>query len=57
MRLADYQALGGHMSQVRTVQEALARGAGHRDGAPVGRRTIAGHRDNPWPLGQPPMLG
>jgi hypothetical protein len=57
MRLADYQALGGHMSQVRTVQEALARGAGHRDGAPLGRRTIAGHRDNPWPLGQPPMLG
>ena len=57
MRLADYQALGGHMGQVRTVQEALARGAGHRDGAPLGRRTIAGHRDNPWPLGQPPMLG
>jgi hypothetical protein len=57
MRLADYQALGGHMGQVRTVQEVLARGAGHRDGAPLGRRTIAGHRDNPWPLGQPPMLG
>ena len=57
MRLADYQALGGHMSQVRSVQEALARGAGHRDGAPQGRRFIASHRDNPWPLGQPPMLG
>ena len=57
MRLADYQALGGHMDQVRTIEEALARGAGHRDGAPLSRRYIAGHPENPWPLGQPPMLG
>jgi hypothetical protein len=57
MRLADYQALGGHMAQVRTIEEALARGAGHRDGAPLSRRYIAGHPENPWPLGQPPMLG
>ena len=57
MRLADYEALGGHMDQVRSIEQALARGAGHRDGAPLSRRYIAGHPENPWPLGQPPMLG
>ena len=57
MRLADYEALGGHMGQVRSIEQALARGAGHRDGAPLSRRYIAGHPENPWPLGQPPMLG
>ena len=57
MRLADYRALGGHMDQVRSIEQALARGAGHRDGAPQARRTIAAHPENPWPLGQPPMLG
>jgi hypothetical protein len=42
---------------VRSIEQALARGAGHRDGAPLSRRYIAGHPENPWPLGQPPMLG
>ena len=57
MRLADYQMLGGHMGSVRTVEQALARGAGHRDGAPQGRRFVATPRTVPWPLGQSPMLG
>jgi len=57
MRLADYQALGGHMGQVRSIEDALRHGAGHRDGAPLARRFIAAHPENPWPMGQPPMLG
>lgn len=57
MRLADYEALGGHMAQVRTLDEALRRGAGHNDGAPQARRYVAHQTANPWPLGQPPMLG
>ena len=31
MTLSRYQALGGHMAHVRTLQEALSQGAGHRD--------------------------
>lgn len=57
MRLADYQALGGHMDHVRTLAQVLARGAWHDDGAPQGRRHLALPAGNPWPLGQPPMLG
>jgi hypothetical protein len=57
MRLADYQALGGHMDYVRPLAEVLARGAWHSDGAPQGRRHLAPPAANPWPLGQPPMLG
>jgi hypothetical protein len=57
MRLADYQALGGHMDKVRTLEQALQRGAWHNDGAPQGRRFIAAPAGNPWPLGRPPLLG
>jgi hypothetical protein len=57
MRLDDYRRLGGHMDHVRTLQQTLARGAWHNDGAPQGRRFIAAAAANPWPLGQPPMLG
>jgi hypothetical protein len=57
MRLVDYQALGGHMDHVRTLADVLRRGAWHNDGAPTSRRWIAGPAVNPWPLGQPPLLG
>ncbi len=57
MRLDDYQTLGGHMDHVRTLQQVLASGAWHNDGAPQGRRFIAATAANPWPLGQAPMLG
>jgi 6-hydroxynicotinate reductase len=57
MRLDDYQALGGHMDHVRSLADVLARGAWHNDGAPLGRRLLAQPAGNPWPLGQPPMLG
>ncbi len=57
MRLADYQALGGHMAYVRPLAQALATGAWHADGAPTARRTVVALPTNPWPLGQPPMLG
>ena len=57
MRLADYQALGGHMAYVRPLAQALATGSWHADGAPTARRSIAGAAGNPWPLGRPPMLG
>src|SRR5258706_9436673 len=57
MRLADYRALGGHMEHVRSLADALARGAWHNDGAPTARRFEAQPAANPWPLGEPPMLG
>lgn len=57
MRLDEYQALGGHMEHVRSLADALARGAWHSDGAPTARRWVANAGANPWPLGEPPMLG
>jgi hypothetical protein len=57
MRLSDYRALGGHMEHVRSLADALARGAWHSDGAPTARRFEALPDANPWPIGQPPLLG
>lgn len=57
MRLDDYRALGGHMAHVRSLADALARGAWHSDGAPTARRFEAIAPANPWPLAQPPLLG
>ena len=57
MRLADYRALGGHMDYVRSLDDILARGAWHNDGAPTARRWAEIGSVNPWPLGQPPLLG
>ena len=57
MRLDEYRALGGHMEHVRSLEDALARGAWHDDGAPTARRWVANARTNQWPLGEPPMLG
>jgi len=57
MRLSDYRALGGHMTHVRSLDDALARGAWHSDGAPTARRFEPQLAANPWPLGQPPLLG
>ena len=36
MKLDDYRDLGGHMEHVRSLDDALARGAWHNDGAPTG---------------------
>ncbi len=57
MELDDYQALGGHMDYVRTLDDALRRGAWHSDGAPLARQWVQNEANNPWPLGRPPMLG
>jgi hypothetical protein len=57
LRLADYQALGGHMAYVRPLAQVLASGAWHHDGAPTARRFIAGAAGNPWPLGHAPLPG
>ena len=57
MRMADYQRLGGHMEQVRSLEDALRRGAWHDDGAPTARVWAPIGAANPWPLGQPPLLG
>jgi hypothetical protein len=54
---ADYRALGGHMDHVRSLADVLRSGAWHNDGAPQGRRFFAGAAANPWPLGEPPLLG
>jgi hypothetical protein len=57
MRLADYAALGGHMDCVRPLEEVLARGAWHHEGAPMSRQWALGAAGNPWPLGRAPLLG
>ncbi|MEO8938748.1 MAG: 6-hydroxynicotinate reductase [Burkholderiaceae bacterium] len=57
MRLADYEALGGHMDHVRSLEEVLRTGAWHGDGAPTARRWLQQDAANPWPIGHPPLLG
>jgi len=52
-----YRDLGGHLDAVRSLESVLAYGPDHVEGAPLGRRTLVRHLDNPWPLGTPPMLG
>lgn len=46
LRLADYEALGGHMSEVRRLDEV-------RPAGPP-RRSVPQHGANPWPLGRDP---
>ena len=57
MTLDDYRALGGHMGYVRSLQDVLAHGAWHNDGAPTARRIAPMASVNAWPLGEPPLLG
>ncbi len=57
MKLDDYRALGGHMDHVRTLEEALRRGAWHNEGAPTARQWLPLPAANPWPLARPPLLG
>jgi hypothetical protein len=57
MRQSDYQALGGHMEHIFSLEQALARGAWQEDGAPLARQWLAMDAANPWPLGHAPMLG
>ncbi len=57
LKLEDYRALGGHMDYVRTLEEALSRGAWHEHGAPLARQSIRMSAQNPWPMGLAPLLG
>ena len=57
MRMDDYRMLGGHLDHVRSLEDVLRRGAWHNDGAPTARRWVQQSSANPWPLGQPPLLG
>ena len=57
MRLSDYERLGGHMEQVRSLSDTLQHGAWHNDGAPRARRMLPPAAGNGWPLGQAPLLG
>ncbi|MCR6480918.1 6-hydroxynicotinate reductase [Variovorax sp. ZS18.2.2] len=57
MRRADYEALGGHMEHIFSLEQALARGAWQDDGAPLARQWLVMDDANPWPLGHAPMLG
>ncbi|CAN5324615.1 hypothetical protein BH09PSE5_BH09PSE5_06280 [soil metagenome] len=57
MRLDDYEALGGHMSYVRSLDDALLRGAWQNDGAPTARLSLAAEASNGWPIGHEPLLG
>ena len=57
MRRSDYEALGGHVQQIRSLREVLEHGAWHNDGAPQARVWQALPSTNPWPLGNRPLLG
>jgi hypothetical protein len=58
MKLSDYQALGGHMAFVRSLDDTLKHGAWHNDGAPTQLRWESPPPGvYPWPLDNPPMLG
>lgn len=57
MRRTDYEALGGHADQIRSLREVLEHGAWHNDGAPQSLSWQALPAGNPWPLGRPPLLG
>ncbi|TXL66139.1 6-hydroxynicotinate reductase [Zeimonas arvi] len=57
MRADDFSALGGHVEQVRSLEQALRTGAWHDEGAPTARRWLAADASNPWPIGHAPMLG
>jgi 6-hydroxynicotinate reductase len=52
-----YRDLGGHLGAVRSLESVLTNGPEHLEGAPLARRTVARHPENPWPPGMPPMLG
>ena len=57
MRMDHYAALGGHVDQVRSLQDVLTTGAWHNDGAPTRRQWIQNEAVNPWPMGQKPQIG
>jgi hypothetical protein len=57
MRLADFQALGGHMEYVRSLSSALDTGAWHNEGAPTRRKWLQQPSVNTWPAAVGPMLG
>lgn len=57
MRADDYAKLGGHTAHIRDLQQVLRDGSWHSDGAPLKLQWLAPSQDNPWPLGQPPLLG
>lgn len=57
MRLADYQALGGHMEYVRSLASVLQSGAWHNEGAPQRRKWLQQPDINAWPSAVGPMLG
>jgi hypothetical protein len=57
MRRTDFEALGGHVDQIRGLHEVLDRGAWHNDGAPQALSWQELSPGNPWPLGRPPLLG
>ncbi len=57
MRLKDYELMGGHMAHVQPIEQVLAEGAWHNDGAPQGRTLITQPAHNGWPLNCGPLLG
>ncbi|MDB6000502.1 MAG: 6-hydroxynicotinate reductase, partial [Rhizobacter sp.] len=40
-----------------TIEDALARGAWHSEGAPTARVFADQPAENAWPIGRPPLLG
>jgi hypothetical protein len=57
MKLADFEALGGHMEYVRSLSSVLETGAWHNEGAPTRRRWMLQPGVNAWPASVGPMLG
>lgn len=53
MRQSDYQALGGHMDHVQSIEDVLAGKVGpQNDHQLAGKRGVVQQPQNPWPLRQ-----
>lgn len=51
MSLEDYEALGGHMDHVVSLDEAIAANSGRqKDHVLSGQRIVGKHSSNPWPV-------
>ncbi|MFK8080605.1 MAG: hypothetical protein AB8B97_09995 [Granulosicoccus sp.] len=55
VRRDDYEALGGHMGHIMSLQDALSGVTGEQnDHRMTGQRTVVPHDDNQWPVGEKP---
>jgi hypothetical protein len=51
MKKSDYEALGGHMEHVISINDVLAGKVGHQNDHQLsGKRIVDQQSENPWPI-------